>query len=155
MTISRAAPLHPVLVHFTIALVGTSFGFDILARIADEPSLATAAWWTIAAAVPVTVATLLTGLVSRRRAAIAEGGALRYMRLHAAIGPTFFGCLLAAAWWRWTFWSDGSFPTSLYLVAAALLSALMTLQGYLGGELVYAFGVEVQRHYKRLPVRGR
>src|SRR3990170_8093067 len=153
MTISRAAPLHPVFVHFTIALTGASFGFDILARLVKIPSLATAAWWMIAAAVPVTVATVVTGLISRRRAAVAEGEALRYLRLHTALGPTFFGCLIATAWWRATFWSEGSYPTPLYIVASAVLVALMTLQGYLGGELVYGFGVEVRRRYKRLPLR--
>jgi uncharacterized membrane protein len=152
MTISRAAPLHPILVHFTIALVVASFAFDIVGSVVKVSSLAAAAWWTIAAAVPLTVGTVVTGLISRRRAAIAEGAALRYLRLHTALGPTFFGCLIAVAFWRASFWSSGSHPTVLYIAVSGLLVAMMTVQGYLGGELVYAFGVEVQRRYKRLPL---
>jgi uncharacterized membrane protein len=152
MIISRAAPIHPILVHFTIALVGTSFAFDILGRVTRISSLAAAAWWTIAAAVPITILTVITGLMSRRHAAIAEGPAMRCLRLHTALGPTFFGCLTAVAYWRTTFWIPGAHPTLLYIAVCGLLVAMMTLQGYLGGELVYAFGVEVERLYKRLPL---
>jgi uncharacterized membrane protein len=152
MIISREAPLHPILVHFTIGLVGASFAFDILGRLTKVSSLTAAAWWTIAAAVPATVATVVTGLMSRRRAAIAEGQALRCLRLHTAIGPTFFGCLTAVAYWRSSFWLAGSYPGLPYLVVCGLLVLLMTLQGYLGGELVYRFGVAVEHRYKRLPI---
>lgn len=48
----RAAPLHPIFVHFTIALVGTSLLFDALGRIYGLTSLLSAAWWTY---VPVTI----------------------------------------------------------------------------------------------------
>lgn len=77
---------------------------------------------------------------------------MRYLRLHTALGPTFFGCLIAVAYWRMTFWNAGEFPTLFYLVVCGLLVGMMTLQGYLGGELVFAFGVEVERRYKRLPI---
>jgi uncharacterized membrane protein len=152
MTFSRAAPLHPVLVHFTIGLVGASFGFDILGLVTKVSSVAAAAWWTIAAAVPVTVVTAITGLISRRGVAIAEGSALRYLRLHTALGPTFLGCLIAVAYWRTSFWISGSAPSLLYVVVCGLLVVLMTVQGYIGGELVYRYGVAVERHFKRLPL---
>jgi uncharacterized membrane protein len=153
MRVSRAAPLHPILVHFTVALVGASFAFDIIGRAVSVWSLAAAGWWTLAAAVPLTAGTIVSGLMSRRRAPIAEGEALRYLRFHSALGPTVFGLLIAAAFWRATFWGSGRYPSVAYLVAFALLVALLTVQGYLGGELVYAFGVEVQDRFKRLPVR--
>ena len=41
----------------------------------------------------------------------------------------------------------------LYLAALAVVSLLMTVQGYLGGELVYRYGVEVEQAYRELPVR--
>jgi len=152
MIISRAAPLHPVLVHFTIGLVGASFGFDVLNVFTKVSSLSAAAWWTIAAGVPVTVVTAITGLISRRGVAIAEGSASRYLRLHTALGPTFLGSLIAVAYWRTSFWISGSAPSVLYVVVCGLLVALMTVQGFIGGELVYRYGVAVERHYKRLPL---
>jgi uncharacterized membrane protein len=152
MAISRAAPLHPILVHFTIGLVGASFIFDLLGRWKDSLSLATAGWWTIALAIPLTVATVVTGFISRLRAPVAEGTTLRYLRLHTALGPTFFGCLIGVGVWRASFWNDESRLSGSYLIVLGLLVVLMTIQGYLGGELVYGFGVEVEHHYKRLPL---
>ena len=152
MAISRAAPLHPILVHFTIGLVGASFIFDLLGRWKDSLSLASAGWWTIALAVPLTIVTVVTGFISRLRAPVAEGTTLRYLRLHTALGPTFFGCLIAVGIWRATFWSGAVRLSVSYLVVLGLLVLLMTFQGYLGGELVYGFGVEVQHRYKRLPL---
>jgi uncharacterized membrane protein len=152
MIVSRAAPLHPVLVHFTIGLVGASFGFDVLGLFTRASSVAAAAWWTIAVAVPATVVTVITGLISRRSAAIAEGAALRYLRLHTALGPTFLGCLIAVAYWRTSFWISGSAPSLWYVVVCGLLVTLMTVQGFVGGELVYRYGLAVERRYKRLPL---
>jgi hypothetical protein len=31
---------------------------------------------------------------------------------------------------------------------------VMTVQGYLGGELVYRYGVEVEQAYRELPEKG-
>jgi uncharacterized membrane protein len=148
----RAAPLHPIFVHFTIALVGTSFLFDTVGCIYNVSSLLSAAWWTMAAAIPITVVTVATGIVSRRHVAIAEGIALRYLRVHVALGPTFFGCLIAVAVWRAMFWNRAISPTVWYLVALGVVTLLMTVQGCIGGELVYAFGIGVRGGHARLPV---
>ena len=152
MAISRAAPLHPILVHFTIALVGASFAFDALGKWKNSPSLVSAGWWTIALAIPLTVGTLVTGLISRLRVPVAEGTALRYLRIHTALGPIFFGCLVAVGVWRASFWSHETEVSALYLITFALLILLMTVQGFVGGELVYGFGVSVKHTYKRLPL---
>lgn len=152
MKVSRAAPLHPILVHFTVALVGASFGFDLVGRILGNWSLTAAGWWTLSAAIPLTAGTIVTGLMSRRRAPVAEGEALRYLRFHSALGPTVFGLMIVAAFWRASFWGSGRYPTAVYLIALGVVVLLLTVQGYLGGELVYAFGVEVEDRYTRLPV---
>ena len=152
MEISRAAPLHPILVHFTIGLVGASFAFDLLGQWKHSASLAAAGWWTIALAVPLTVATVATGLMSRLRVPVAEGTALRYLRIHTALGPVFFGGLMSLGVWRATFWGREAPPSASYLFALGGLVVLMTVQGYVSGELVYGFGLEVRHRYKRLPL---
>jgi uncharacterized membrane protein len=145
-----ASPLHPVFVHLTIALVAVSLFFDAAARVYGSSSLLTAAWWTLATSVPVTVVTIISGIVSRRRVPIAEGAALRYLRLHVVLGPAFFGCLLAMAAWRAVLWAGAVFPGWWYLAALAAVTLLMATQAYVGGELVYRFGVSVRDGYERL-----
>lgn len=149
---SLAAPLHPIFVHFTIGLVGSSLAFDVIGRLWHSISLADAGWWTLAASVPLTVGTVVTGLMSRRRAAVAEGRALQYLRTHAALGPLVFGCLILLAFWRASYFELGAHPSIAYLIVFALVVAIMTVQGYLGGELVYAFAVDVKGVHERLPL---
>src|SRR6185437_2460134 len=81
------APIHPILVHFTIALTATAFGFDLLAFLFGLDALVAIGWWTLAAAVLVTVATLATGVKSRLRLPIEEGEARSFLRTHMALGP--------------------------------------------------------------------
>ena len=146
-----AAPLHPIFTHFTIALTAASLAFDVAARVFGLPTLAAAGWWTLAGAVPVTVGTLATGVTSRVHLPMEEGEARRWLRAHMALGPAFFGALIAMAVWRASLWADGAvIPWSYALIMAAVV-LVMTVQGYLGGELVYRFGAEVRGGYPRLP----
>jgi uncharacterized membrane protein len=146
-----AAPRHPIFTHFTIALTTSSLGFDVAGRLLDGSSLSAAGWWTLATAVPVTLGTLISGLTSRVRLPMEEGTARTWLRAHMALGPTFFGGLVALAIWRAVLWADGALPRWNYLAAMAALLLAMTVQGYLGGELVYRFGAEVRGNYPRLP----
>ncbi len=151
--ISCAAPLHPILVHFTIALTSTSLLFDVLGRVRHLPELAASAWWTLALSVLATVLTLTTGVISRLRLEIGEGPARSYLRLHMALGPAFFGMLIALAIWRGALWRAGEEVGWWYLAALALASAVMAIQGYLGGELVYRWGAEVKGQHRGLRQR--
>jgi uncharacterized membrane protein len=150
-----AAPLHPIFTHFTIALTTASLAFDAFGRLFGVSSLSAAGWWTIATAVPVTVGTLASGVTSRVRLAMEEGEARAWLRAHAALGPTFFGGLIAIALWRASLWAEGESVSLSYLATMTALVLLMTVQGYLGGELVYRFGAEVQGQYARLPSARR
>jgi uncharacterized membrane protein len=147
-----AAPAHPIFAHFTIALTVSSLAFDIASRALGMPSLSAAAWWCLVAATAATAGTLVSGLVSRIRAPIAAGPARSYVGWHMAIGPAFFGCLVALAVWRGSSWEANEMPSWIYLAVLSSAALLMTIQGYLGGELVYRFGVEVESRYAHLPV---
>jgi uncharacterized membrane protein len=147
------APLHPILVHFTIALPATAFTFDLFAFLFGVDALIAIGWWTLVAAVLVTVATIVTGIKSRLRLPVEEGEVRSFLRVHMALGPIFFGLLVAVAIWRGTLWQAGSGVTWWYLGAMAGVTLVMAAQGYLGGELVYRYGAEVKFRYRRLAGR--
>ena len=154
-TFELSAPLHPILVHFTIALTSTSLAFDLIARVFGLVSLAEAGWWTLAASALVTVATIITGVTSRIGLPVEEGEARSYLRAHMALGSFFFGLLLAITIWRADFWNDSRQVSWWYLGALAAVALVMTIQGFLGGELVYRYGMDVRGRYRPLPVGGR
>lgn len=160
MTLSRAvklfkfgAPLHPILVHFTIALVSASLFFDALGFFFSVASLLIAGWWTLCATFVLTIFTVLTGVKSRMNLPVAEGEARSFLRSHMALGLIFFGMLLIAAVWRAALWQSGNVISWWYLLALSVTSAAMGLQGYLGGELVYRYGAEVESDFRHLSGR--
>jgi uncharacterized membrane protein len=145
------APLHAIFAHFTIALTASSLAFDTGAVVFGVASLAATGWWTLAAASVLTLFTLGSGVSSRLRLPMEEGEARSFVRAHMALGPTFYGLLLVAAVWRATLWERAAQVPVAYLGALGAVVLVMTLQGYLGGELVYRYGAEVASRYRRLP----
>jgi uncharacterized membrane protein len=147
------APMHPIFVHFTIALTSASLIFDALGFFLNKASLTAAGGWTLVASAVMTLMTISTGLTSSTRAPIEEGEARSFLRAHMALGLIFFGLLLAITFWRVSLWQNGRGVSWLYLISLAAVSLVMTMQGYLGGELVYRYGVEVEQAHRELPER--
>ncbi|MDQ3949763.1 MAG: DUF2231 domain-containing protein [Gemmatimonadota bacterium] len=145
------APLHAIFAHFTIALTASSLAFDLGAVLLDLESLAAAAWWTLAAAAALTVLTLASGVSSRLRLPMEEGEARSFLRTHMALGPAFYGLLLATVIWRAVLWERAVHVPIAYLATFGVVVFVMAVQGYLGGELVYRYGAEVAGRYRRLP----
>lgn len=147
---AMSAPMHPILVHFTIALTAAALVFDAIWLLGGT-AVGDVGWWLVLSAAIVTPLTVATGVVSRLRVPVEEGEARSFLRAHMALGPIFLGLLIAATVWRATLWETGLGPTVGYVVVLALVNAVMGLQGYLGGELVYRYGVEVEGTYRKLP----
>jgi len=147
------APMHPIFVHFTIALTASSLAFDALGFFLGVASLTATGGWTLVSAAVMTLMTISSGLTSSTRAPVEEGEARSFLRAHMALGLIFYGVLLAITLWRLSLWQQGLGVSWLYLAAMAVVSLVMTMQGYLGGELVYRYGVEVEQAHRELPER--
>lgn len=147
------APLHPIFVHFTIALTSSSLIFDSLGFFLNKASFTDAGGWTLVSSTLMTLMTISTGMTSSTRAPVEEGEARSFLRAHMALGLIFFGLLVAMTFWRVSLWQNGQSVSWLYLISLAVVSLVMTMQGYLGGELVYRYGVEVEQAHRELPDR--
>lgn len=144
------APMHPIFVHFTIALTSASLVFDALGFFLGKTSLTNAGGWTLLGSAVMTLMTISTGLTSSTRAPVEEGEARSFLRAHMALGLIFFGLLVAVTFWRVSLWQNGRGVSWLYLLSLVVVSLVMSLQGYLGGELVYRYGVEVEQAHREL-----
>ncbi len=145
------APMHPIFVHFTIALTSASLVFDALGFFLNRASLTDAGAWTLVGSTVMTLMTISTGLTSSTRTPIEEGEARSFLRAHMALGLIFFGLLVAITFWRLWLWQSGQGVSWLYLISLGAISLVMSMQGYLGGELVYRYGVEVELAHRELP----
>ncbi|MCA1577093.1 MAG: DUF2231 domain-containing protein [Acidobacteria bacterium] len=152
--IKFGAPLHPIFVHFTIALTAASLVFDALGFFLEYVSLTAAGGWTLVGAAVLTLMTISTGFTSSTRAPVEEGEARSFLRAHMALGLVFYGLLVTITIWRVSLWQGERRLSWLYLAALGIVSLVMTVQGYLGGELVYRYGVEVEQTYRELPDQG-
>jgi uncharacterized membrane protein len=151
--VKMGAPMHPIFVHFTIALTSASLVFDGFGFFFNKLSLMAAGGWTLIGAAVMTLVTVATGLTSATRAPVEEGEARSFLRAHMALGLIFYGLLVAVTFWRVSRWQSGRGVSWLYLISLAVVSLVMTIQGYLGGELVYRYGVEVEQAHRELPER--
>lgn len=137
-------PIHPMLVHFPLALI-------VLAVVADgsffftrEESMRHGGWWVLAAGAVGAVATSAAGIWDMRRATLADEVHVRVHR-HMKMGLLLSAAMIALAAWRWTIFIDRSaYVSAIYLDCAIVVMAVALFQGWLGGELVYSHGVFVK-----------
>jgi uncharacterized membrane protein len=121
-----------------------------LSFLVHSTSLAQAGWWTIVGAVLSAPLTIATGVISRLRLPMQEGEARSFLRAHMALGLIVLGLLIVMALWRAWLWQTDNPVTVAYLAVLIVVAVVMTVQGYLGGELVYRYGAEVKRGYRQL-----
>lgn len=138
-------PIHPILVHFPIALLALSVAADLAGFFSNIDSLRSTGWWSLAGAALGGVATVLAGVFDMRRADLSEEIHERVHR-HMKVGFALLAVITGLTLWRWTiFIQPGLAVTAIYLDCAILAMALAGFQGWLGGELVYTYGVSVNR----------
>lgn len=136
-------PLHPILVHFPIALLTLSVGADLIGSVVDSDSLRHTGWWALCAAALGGLSAAAAGIYDMRRANLSEDVHHRVHR-HMRVGIVLVSAIVALAIWRWTLYSSGGDLPAIYLGLAVLTLGLGAFQGWLGGELVYSDGVFVR-----------
>jgi uncharacterized membrane protein len=136
--------IHPLLVHFPIALLTLFFALDLIGSLAKRPE-----WRQIAGAflylgTLFAACTVAAGLAAAET--VAHGGDVHeIMEHHEHLGISVLS--LAAALSAWRLLSKGRIvgpANTLYLLAAGILSGLLAFTADLGGLMVYKHGVSVQ-----------
>ena len=127
-------PAHPILVNFTAALLPISLICDVLGRILRKPSLQSAAWWTLLFGAAITPFTALAGWIWLRHMPDMDMPA---MRVHQWLGTALAVVLIPLAIWRARRPARERPAGVLYLVALAVCTAALVLQGHLGGSMSF------------------
>jgi len=142
----RLAELHPIVVHFPIALLITSVALDFAGCFLHRAGLTTAATWCLLLGVPGAYAALFSGFLSERDVALAMAGSMLHLHKVCAVLTTFSFSLLLLVRLIWllpTLYVKSLPPlvVALYLLASVVSVVLLGLTGYLGGAMVYDRGV--------------
>lgn len=131
--------LHPLIVHFPIALFITALGSEILSLISKKDNLHKVAWWNY-----------LFGILTAALAIL-----VAWWDNEVVKHPVFYTHKNLA---YWTFWfALGSLPVLalikkktksvfriLFIIFLIIVVTLVSFTGYYGGRLVYEYGIGVQ-----------
>ncbi len=137
------ANIHPLLVHFPIALLLTSVALSWADLLWKGKGFERAAWYTLLLGLAGTVATLITGLIAAQSVPI-DSPALATLNTHKLLGIAtlvIFGMQAVCARRSKGVYSPRKriLHTAIQLVGVGLIVAV----GFLGGELVFTYGVGV------------
>ena len=133
--------IHPIVVHFVIAMVLFAVFCDIVASFTKNPRLYEVSWWNLAFA---TVSVFIAVIFGQIEAGLAEpyDAAVSTLNLHTILGWSLSGILAGVTGWRYVIRSQNKLQLPIpYLVVSLLLVALVLAQTYLGDLLVWVYGL--------------
>jgi len=133
---------HPLLVHFTVALVISSTVFFVLSKLVTKrtDTFVTVAKWMLWSAAGVTILTVLAGFAAFN-SVNHDDVAHKVMKVHRNWALVTGVLVLLVA--IWTF--RASAVSNSMIAASLVLAGLVGVTGYLGSELVYRHGLGVMR----------
>lgn len=136
--------IHPLLVHFPIALLSVFFAIDLIGSLTNKPQ-----WRSVASVFLYlgTIAALFTVIAGHVAAdTVPHGGNVHeIMEKHEDLGMAILSLSTALSAWRLK--HKGLFQGYLnvvFLTLSALLCVLIALGADLGGLMVYQYGVAVK-----------
>ena len=137
-------PLHPVIVHFVIAMVLFAFCCDVIGYFSKNQRLFEVSFWNMLVASIAVFFAIIAGQFEAGLAPTyaAVGGVLTR---HQILGWSLSALIVIVTAWKFIVRSRSLFRVPpVYLGAATLLVVLVCLQTYLGSQLVWEYGIHVK-----------
>lgn len=133
--------IHPIVVHFVIAMVLFAVLCDVIGFFTKNARLHEVSWWNLFFA---TLAIFIAVLFGQLEAGLAEpyNAAVSTLNLHTLLGWSLSGILAAITAWRYILRSrDPQKVPIAFMGASVLLTGLVFFQVYLGDKLVWVYGL--------------
>jgi uncharacterized membrane protein len=133
--------LHPIIVHFVIAMVLFAFCCDVIGYLTKKTSFFEVAWWNMLFA---TISIFIAIIFGQIEAGLAEpyNAAKSVLNYHTLLGWSLSGIISAITAWRYVIRSRNPLKVPLpYLGVGLLLTVLVFFQVYLGDKLVWVYGL--------------
>ncbi|NJM18741.1 MAG: DUF2231 domain-containing protein [Richelia sp. RM2_1_2] len=133
--------IHPIVVHFVIAMVLFAFLCDVIGYFTKNYRLFEVSWWNMFFATISIFIAIIFGQIEAGLA-LAYDAVEPVLNLHTIIGWSLSGIIAAITSWRYVIRLRDSktIPIS-YLGVGFLLTMLVCVQVYLGDKLVWVYGL--------------
>nr|WP_199309065.1 DUF2231 domain-containing protein [Nodosilinea sp. FACHB-13] len=133
--------IHPIVVHFVIAMVLFAVLCDLIGYLTKNTRLFEVGWWNMVFA---TVSIFIAIIFGQIEAGLAEpyAAAVNDLNLHTLIGWSLSGIIAVLTGWRYIIRirTPDQLPMP-YLGLNVLLTAIVFFQVYLGDKLVWVYGL--------------
>jgi len=133
--------IHPIVVHFVIAMVLFAVACDVIGYLTKNTRLYEVSWWNMTFA---TVSIFIAIIFGQIEAGLAEpyAAAKGALNLHTLIGWSLSGIIATITGWRYIIRvrTPEKLPIA-YLGVDGLLTAIVFVQIYLGDTLVWVYGL--------------
>jgi uncharacterized membrane protein len=134
-------PIHPIVIHFVIAMVYFAVLCDFIAYFNKNSRLYEVSWWNLAFA---TVSIFIAVIFGSIEAGLAEpyAASASTLNAHTVLGWTLPAILSGITGWRYVLrlQNKPKLPVA-YMGASVVLFALVTVQAYLGTLLAWVYGL--------------
>jgi uncharacterized membrane protein len=133
--------IHPIVVHFVIAMVLFAFVCDVIGYFTGKSHLFEVSWWNMCVAA---IAIFVAVIFGQFEAGLARpyDAVKAVLNLHTLIGWSLAGIITAITAWRYVIRTRNSEKLPIhYMVAGLFLTLIVGLQVYLGDELVWVYGL--------------
>ena len=138
--------LHPLVVHFTVALLNVSAGLFVLAWIWKEcrwrDQWVNVAHWNLWLGAGFAIVTVIAGWFAFNSVAH-DPPSHAAMTDHRNWAFTTLTVVLSLSLWSWWRYQAGPGPNRTFLVVTLIMVGLLASTGWRGGELVYRYGLGV------------
>ncbi len=133
--------IHPIVVHFVIAMVLFAFFCDVMGYFTRNYKLYEVSWWNLFVATIAIFIAIIFGQIEAGLA-LAYDAVEPVLNLHTLIGWSLSGIIAAITGWRYVIRvkNPQKLPVA-YLAIGLLLTCLVFFQVYLGDELVWVYGL--------------
>jgi uncharacterized membrane protein len=138
--ISDMENIHPLFVHFPIALLLTGLLLDGLGFILKKSGLSIAGWWCFGLGVISAVVTVFTGLQAEETVSLSQE-ASEVLEMHEHFQLYSTAVLVGLLIWRCFKWRLIPPLASVYFIITILAVGAISYGSHYGGELVYEYGV--------------
>lgn len=136
-------PIHPIIVHFVIAMVFFSFVCDVVGYFTRNPRLFEVSFWNLFVAA---IAIFLAVIFGQFEAGLANvyDAVEPVLNFHTILGWSLSAIIVAITAWRFVIrLRNPSKIPPVYLGIATFLVCLVSLQTYLGTKLVWVYGLHI------------
>jgi uncharacterized membrane protein len=137
-------PIHPIVVHFVIAMVFFSFVGDVVGYFTRNHRLYEVSFWNLFVAA---IAIFLAVIFGQIEAGLADAyqAAQPTLNFHTILGWSLSAILVAITAWRFVIRARNPLKIPpAYLGVATFLICLVSLQVYLGSKLFWVYGFHVE-----------